>query len=332
MWYVLNYIPASHHSSNSAEKVIERFNSRSETSLQIFAPKFVELVDRNGRKEPKEHSLTYHYTFVKGNENDIKALCAETNGFSLVINHGGEQRYLTVSQPVMDAFRRIAATYQNQLPCYNPADIPLEEGDEVEVVTGDYPGIRGVYLPKRGGRSGNIYISVAHNFATVVYDVKAEFVKIIRFARGSRRPYDQLDAIIPRLLQALVKTEQQKPLSKAEIAHLAIFCQRMAEVEIRNPKFFAKLLAVLAAANSILGKETESKNALLKLAKELPMVTNPQTLAEIELFMYGVDRDRQHLKKAESIILRISAKEKSKSLIQLENAILALSESQPTNE
>lgn len=300
MWYVLNYIAPSYHTSNSATAIVEEFNRRNSDesqNLQLFAPTLVAMVERNGKRIPVEKPLTYHYVFLQGNEKDVKKLCSEPNGFSFVLNRGNDKRYLIVNDNDMEVFRTIAATLGNKLPCFDPKEIPLEEGDEVEVVAGEYPGIRGTYLPKRGGRSGNIYISVAHNFATVLYDIKAEFVKVIHFSPTTKRPYDQLEAFLPRLYNAMKKHKEGEKLTTQEIGHLFTFCRRMEEVEINNPKFNARLQAALMTGNHILGNTIARYKAAQQLIALLPEVTNPVTLLEIYLMQYIVTPTPELLEK-----------------------------------
>lgn len=279
MWYVLNYIA---HPNTKASMVVERFNERNNTTLELFAPTFVTMVEREGVRIPREKPLTYHYVFLQGEESEVKKLCSEPNGFSLALSHTDSGRYLTVSDAGMTAFKAVASTLGNRLPCFNPKDIPLEEGDEVEIVAGQFPGLRGTYIPKRGGRSGNLYVSVAHNFATVLYDVKADYIRVLRFAATTKRPYDQLEAFLPRLYKAKEKQAAGEQLTSKDIAPIIIFCRRMEDVEMPNPKFNARLRAALIAGNRLLGNKAGEEKAQQIFDQVKAQITNLRTQEEVE--------------------------------------------------
>lgn len=146
-WYVLNHVQAG-FSKDAARKSVERFNAYNEPALQIFAPSYCvrEVVD--GKTHLKNVSLTFHYVFVRGSFNDVKSLCSQSNGFSFLINKGAAERYATVSDCEMRNFMTIARAYENALPCFPLDDVDLEEGDIVEVIKGEFAGLRGTYMPR----------------------------------------------------------------------------------------------------------------------------------------------------------------------------------------
>ncbi len=291
-WFILNHfdaLPAPR--SQTAKTSIDRFNSAGGCQLELFAPTFVKAVNINGRQIKREQPLTFHYVFVRGTLDEIKRLCGLSNGFSFVLNRSSEERYATVDDKRMDDFKAIARAYSNSLPFFALDDIDLEAGDKVEIVEGSFPGLVGYYMPKAKSSSGDIILSVTQNLGTVVYDVKAKYVRVLEFSKKSRRSYDQIDAFIPRLLQALRHYNDGVVLSDKEKSDITLFVRRMSVVKIDNHKLDAKLQALLFGAYQILGNIVESKRAKDRFIKISHSVTNEWTEALITLIFSVINKD-----------------------------------------
>lgn len=291
-WFILNHfeaLPAPRR--QTAQTCIDRFNSAGDSQLELFAPTFVKAVNINGRQIKREQPLTFHYVFVRGTLDEIKRLCSLSNGFSFVLNRSSEERYATVDDKRMDDFKAIARAYSNSLPFFALDDIDLEAGDKVEIVEGSFPGLVGYYMPKAKSSSGDIILSVTQNLGTVVYDVKAKYVRVLEFSKKSRRSYDQIDAFIPRLLQALRHYHEGVVLSDKEKSDITLFVRRMSVVKIDNHKLDAKLQALLFGAYQILGNIVESKRAKDRFIKISHSVTNEWTEALITLIFSVINKD-----------------------------------------
>lgn len=291
-WFILNHfeaLPAPRR--QTAQTCIDRFNSAGGCQLELFAPTFVKAVNINGRQIKREQPLTFHYVFVRGTLDEIKRLCSLSNGFSFVLNRSSEERYATVDDKRMDDFKAISRAYSNSLPFFALDDIDLEAGDKVEIVEGSFPGLVGYYMPKAKSTSGDIILSVTQNLGTVVYDVKAKYVRVLEFSKKSRRSYDQIDAFIPRLLQALRHYHEGVVLSDKEKSDITLFVRRMSVVKIDNHKLDAKLQALLFGAYQILGNIVESKRAKDRFIKISHSVTNEWTEALITLIFSVINKD-----------------------------------------
>lgn len=302
-WFILNHfeaLPAPRR--QTAQTSIDRFNSAEGCQLELFAPTFVKAVNINGRQIKREQPLTFHYVFVRGTLDEIKRLCSLSNGFSFVLNRSSEERYATVDDKRMDDFKAIARAYSNSLPFFALDDIDLEAGDKVEIVEGSFPGLVGYYMPKAKSTSGDIILSVTQNLGTVVYDVKAKYVRVLEFSKKSRRSYDQIDAFIPRILQALRHYHEGVVLSDKEKSDITLFVHRMSVVKIENRKLDAKLQALLFGAYQILGNIVESKHAKDRFIKISHSVTNEWTEALITLIFSVITKDFTQL---ESIRINI---------------------------
>lgn len=264
-WHVLNYIKAGMTRSSAASTAVGRYNaSNPGADLEVFAPTFVKMVNSNGRVVRRVAPLVYHYIFVRGVSDTVKDFCRRTDGFSPIFNRSGAGRYLTVGDSEMHAFMIIARACSNELPCYTLSEVDLADGDLVEVVDGPFAGLRGYYVPRRGSRHGNIYITANHLLASVVYDVRAQYVRVIEFARDTRRAYDIVDAFVPRLTTALDYAEKYpgEPLPASVSAPLSTFISRMGIAHLPSGRLAGKLSLLLAGAYALLGDHASARVSL----------------------------------------------------------------------
>ena len=290
-WYVLNHI-ATAICKDSAQKTIEHFNKVHNTSLELFAPTYVVREEHDGVVRMKKVKLTFHYVFVRGTFDDLKALCCETNGFSFLINHGSEERYAIISDREMQAFRTIARAYENCLPYYSLGDIDLEDGDVVEVINGDFPGLVGTFMPRARSKSGNIVLQVFNQVGAIAYNIKVSDVRVLEFSKNSTRANDKIDAFIPHLLKALRHYHDNETLPSSLVAKLSVFCQRMEIVKLPNPKLDAKLQILLYAASHILGNTEAATTYRGRFEKLKSAITSPWTKSLIMLILCATEHNK----------------------------------------
>lgn len=287
-WYVLNFISRS--GIPFLQKEIDRFNG-DRPSLELFAPVIHPAKIVNGTVVYTDRLLTYYYVFVKGMLSDVKELCArQGNGLSLMIDRGSANRYGMLGEAEMENFRIVARAYANAIPFLNINDIDLEEGDKVEIVGGEFAGLKGTYFPKSRSNKGKLVIAVTADLGTVLWNVDTKYVRILEFARDTRRQYDILDAFIPKLLPVMRKFHANKSLTTKEKSQLVVFSQRMGVVAPDNHKVEAKLLATLMCVNTIIGETEGYNDSKARFEKRISSVTNPWTQALIGL-MTGVSQN-----------------------------------------
>lgn len=275
MWFLLNYVPPRGQRRDGLAALVNAFDP----GLDLFAPSFVSLVSENGHVRQSEKPLLYHYIFLRGSEELIKRFCLANEGFSFVMDRSRPGSHVSLSEEALEQFRIIARYYSGRLPCYPLEGISLEEGDRVQIVSGPCAGLTGTYISRKGGRSGNVLVAVDSATAAIVYDVRAEFVRVLEFARDSKRVYDQLDAFAARILALLEsaggKTELKPSLR--DIAAANVFATRLGEVKIPNPKLDAKLRILLFAAYSVLADTARASGALAGYEVLAHHITNPKT-------------------------------------------------------
>lgn len=281
-WFVLNHISAAPGKSiPQAQRAVDTFNRLNDTDLELFAPTIRQTRIKNGSEEIIEKPLIFHYVFLRADEAEAKRLCAlPDNGFSFVVVRNSDQRHAVISDDEMEAFKLIAARYGNTLPFFNLDDIDLTEGDKIEIVDGEFAGLTGTYIPRPRSSSGNVVISADNGFASMVFDVKAKYVRILQFAPATKRQYDIIDAIIPKLKAAKAIIDKGQRLSQRQLSDLLLFTRRMENVRLDNHKIEAKLLALLIVAKRLLGIDEETlRPLLLRFARRRHAITNPKTLS-----------------------------------------------------
>ena len=289
MWYILNYIPRAGKRRSGLKALINSFNTTLESPLELFAPTFISLSQNQGQVRKTEKPLLYHYIFIKGAEEDIKRLCLSFQGFSFVMDRAGANRYLTIDEDTMHQFRIVAQYFGNRLPCYPLEGINLEEGDRVQIVSGPCAGLTGTYISRKGAKSGNILVAVDTTMAVIVYDVKAEYVRVLEFSRNSRRVYDQVDAFAMRLLSIFANPETP---SLSDISSATVFARRLGSVKVNNPKLDAKLQILLYGAYTMLGDLEKADAARARFESLSGHLTNPWTRALALLILGRRDEAR----------------------------------------
>lgn len=317
-WFVLNYIGSAFQ--EMARKAIDRFNSTNDCTLELFAPTYVVREEKNGEIKMRTANLTFHYLFVRGSFIDVKALCLQNNGFTFLIDHGSSERYAIISDRDMANFRNIARAYRNCLPYFSLNEIDLEDGDVVEVIKGDFPGLIGTYMPKAKSNSGNIILNVYNKVATIAFDIKATDVRVLEFSRKSTRANDQIDALVPHLLKALRYYQQDEALPSGLIAKLSVFCSRMGMVKLNNRKLDARLQALLYGSNHILHNIPEAAQAKARYEKIKDSVTNEWTSALISLIFAVIEHNPKLLEASASKLRQLKPTSKAQQTLAEEYA------------
>lgn len=292
-WFVLNHIATTFQ--NQAEKEVDRFNRGHERNLELFAPTYVVREVKDGEVRMKSINLTFHYVFVRGTFSDVKFLCSQPNGFSFLLDRSAAVKYAVISDRDMTHFKNIARAYKNCLPYFSLEDIDLEDGDLVEVINGDMPGLIGVYIPKPKSKTGDIVLSIYNKVGTIAFDIKAKDVRVLEFSKNYTRVNDQIDAFVPHLLKALRLFHSKEAIPNSVLAKLSVFCSRMEVAKLNNRKLNAKLQALLYGGNYILGRISAAEQARATYGKIRDSVTNEWTKALINLIFSVIENNHERM-------------------------------------
>ncbi len=311
MWFLLNNIQSGRH--NNVTALVERFNARQALGtsgmpdvppLAVFAPTIISM-RRNADGTYTQHSipLLFHYVFIKGELSKVKKLCSEPNGLSFVLRRSGEKSGpVTVPDRDIQAFSIIARSLAGQLPVILASQVDLMDGDEVEVISGPFQGLGGIFHPRRGAGHGSLTITSGAGLTALVTDISVDLLKVVRFASGTRRPYDLIDAFTPRLLTALRPYGAGKLLGPSELAPLVSFTRRLDSTDIANPKLNAKLQLHLLGAWTLLGDVERASRSRMRFEALSHQLTNPQSRALADLITGVIDRDFARLRQGEHLL------------------------------
>lgn len=312
-WFVLKHFTNGNNKNENPARQIERFNNAGHR-LELFAPTILEKRTVGERNKLVERPLMYHYVFVKGNEDEVKDLCTTAYGFSFVLSRSTEDRYAKLSDEAMHSFMIVARAYSNNLPFFSLENVNLEAGDLVEIVDGKFAGLTGVYIPKKRSKKGSLIIAGNMQFATVVYEVEANNIRVLEYARNTKRLYDIIDAFVPRLFVILRKFTSGDTLTEKDITALTVFCNRTQSARLDNQKSAAKLGALLLAAAYILGRDSEVRAARQMLDRYSPSVTNVWTQSLIDLIIAVIYSDAGAYRRGlQRIGLAVPGESKSKT-------------------
>lgn len=305
-WYVLHFINKS--GKPSPQNHIDNFN-REGHDLELFAPIIRPAHVVNGEVKYFERLLTFYYVFVKGSFDDVKELCSQRdNDLSFVLDRGSTKRYGIISDSDMENFKIIARAYTNTIPFFNIKDIELNKGDLVEIIGGDYDGLKGTFIPKSRSNKGDLVIAVTAAMGAIVWNIDAKYVRILEYARDTRRQYDLVDSFIPKLLPILRKFHAGQGLTDREKSQLHVFTRRMGVVSPENHKAEAKLLATLMCVQFILGDMDGFRETQKRFEKRKSVLTNIWTLALVELMISVALNDMPRLREAYESIKTLTDK------------------------
>lgn len=310
MWFLLNNIPSGRHRDVNA--LVERFNARhasdmadmGDMPLAVFAPTVISM-RRNADGSYVRHSipLLFHYVFVKGELSKVKKLCSEPNGLSFVLQRSGDaSRPAIVSDREIQAFSIIARSLAGKLPVILASDVELIDGDEVEVISGPFQGLGGIFHPRRGSNTGSLTVTSGAGLTALVTDIPVDMLKVVRFASGTRRPYDLIDAFTPRLLTALRPYGTGRLLDPLVLAPLVSFTRRLDQASIPNPKLNAKLQLHLLGAWTLLGDVERARRSRVLFEASSHQLTNPQSRVLADLITGVIDRDCTRLEQGERLL------------------------------
>lgn len=304
-WYILTVARANDKTHTELERRVERFNRPSGkdsmpagAGLQLFAPTYVEMRDRGSRVQRIRKPLACNYIFLRGYLDTLRRFRSLYADYNLIRDRARDG-YLTVSDHDLDNFRRVAAAYRNNMPCFRPDEVELQKGDRVRILQeGPFHGVEGVLVTSKGKDGGRVVISIANLLAVETVEISPAYIQVIEFAKGSKHIYDKLDSFEPRLrkaIQLLLKKRSQTAsaggaklnsgvemtggvkLTLEESAPLDYFLRRFGQVTPESPKTAARLECLLMAAAALTGRTEEWRHHRALFLKALPSVTNAAT-------------------------------------------------------
>lgn len=155
-------------------------------------------------------------------------------------------------------------------------------------------------------------VKVGDGIGVATYDIQAEYIKVLEFAKGSKRLYDILDSHTARLQRIIAGVYGGSPLVISDIATIDYFLRRYSSVVPDNDKLKSKFYALLAVDYQLTEQQGKAEESVIACLESLSSVTNRATLALVRQLLYVATGDRNHLSEAGSLLE--SDKENSSSL------------------
>lgn len=314
-WHVLAGHRSNMKAGRSLDTLVKSFNSGRSSGLEYFSPSFIDISNRGGKVSRTNRSLLCQYLFMRGEEKEVREFCKVNPDFNMVVRRGiedGERGYLTVSDKEMANFRRLAAIYRYSVPCFSLDEVDLEKGDKVEIIGGMFEGVVGILESQKGKQGGRVIVKVGDGIGVATYDIQAEYIKVLEFAKGSKRLYDILDSHTARLQRIIAGVYGGSPLVISDIATIDYFLRRYSSVVPDNDKLKSKFYALLAVDYQLTEQQGKAEESVIACLESLSSVTNRATLALVRQLLYVATGDRNHLSEAGSLLE--SDKENSSSL------------------
>ena len=307
-WYVL--------SSKSGIKVLEeQFNvlsasrvERGGAPVEYFLPTCVEHSTRSGKAVVRRKKLIGNYIFVRDYLKNVMEMTQGMNSLWLLPHpdHDNDgKRYMTISDREMDAFKAVANAYANELPCYPIETVDLEEGDQVQIIGGEFDGMKGTLRCSQGRNGGKVMMAVGNLFLISTPDIRPQYIRILQFGKGNRHPYRQFEAHVPRALQALRHLwgiDGPQGLTTEDVALMTIFTGRYEALQAATVNIASQHAALMLMSYAALQDKERVDRWLLRCRAILPTVKSETQRVWQLAFMFAATGDNSFMKEASSFV------------------------------
>ena len=238
-WYVLS----ASDGLRSLERQFERLSAartlRGEAPVEYFMPTCLKMSTQFGQSRMSRRKLIGNYIFVHDTYKNILEAKQFVQSMWLLPHpdhNEGQREFMTLSDREMEIFKAIARAHANQLPCYPIGMVDLEEGDTVEIVGGEFDGMRGTLQCSQGRSGGKVLIAIGNLFLVASPDIEPQCIRILQFGKGNRHPYRKFEAHLPRAVLALTHLYglgegDQRGLTDEDLASMAVFVGRFEDLQ-----------------------------------------------------------------------------------------------------
>lgn len=168
-WYVLRY-------KNLSNAARERLRN---APIEVFLPlRTINHYDPQQRRIVAiEEPIINSYVFVRGMLPEAWQLGQEL-GYYLWRRHTGDDsrdNFITIHDEDMRAFRRAAELLALDFRLYDPAEVDLQQDDEVVFLDGELEGVRGYLKTQQGRKGGFVVVPLALSDSAPCDEVDSSF-------------------------------------------------------------------------------------------------------------------------------------------------------------
>lgn len=303
-WYVLSVPQAGRKAHDT---IVGEMKKRAESSselrpvLDYFVPMLDEKTLVNHELKNKPRPFCFNYVFIKGSLNYIWQFRETYPTFNLLRDRGRETGYLFVPDKEMEMFRFIVNAYNGHVPYFAADKKLLEAGDRVRVIGGQFKGIEGTLITRRGKDGGRVALNVCNRIAVPTLDIEPENLEIIAFAGDQRHLYLKLDSYHPRIRLAIRHFWLDGSLDTKDKEAIELFLRRYGKVEVESEKIRGRYLAYLLMSHLVLQHKAAVDYYIRECTAHIRYITNTVTRAFIFLALYAATNDDGNLKMAKSL-------------------------------
>lgn len=164
-WFVM-------HASSDIDRIETRLRLHQGVE-DVFVPRRYDLRKRAGKTKREKVPLLPGYVFVHASQLalvDYKRLdnALKFSVWTDVGTDAGQTHYLWVPTEEMDNFIRVCRHNEEQVEYFMPGEIDLRPGERIEVIGGDWTGVKGWFQRVEGKRSRRLVVRLDNILAAVV--------------------------------------------------------------------------------------------------------------------------------------------------------------------
>lgn len=270
-WYILRYKVLN-------RRIRDYFSKHSD---QVFFPfrKVSKESEKNGKTDFVEQPCIPGYIFVHASLKDAIKLGKEVNmnlwkrndntfvdvkdATSLADRRLAlEHQYYSIPDRVMEMFIDVVTHFQNGIRVYDPAEIDVEQDDEVEFISGPLSGQHGYIRIENGKAGGIVIVPLPSSEASAsspqsrnllhygVHAKPAEF-RIVRFANNARHK-DCIKVANAYAIKVLKAYTDGKPIEEKEGKRLRGYLVRYVDAEMNTDIQRVQHVLLMYRINTIL--------------------------------------------------------------------------------
>lgn len=308
-WYILSAKDGIKGLERQFDAISALRRRQGKSPVEYFMPTCVEHSSLSGKPAIRRKKLMGNYVFVHDTYSHVVEIKAIVESLSLLPQPGhsqGERRYMTLDDDQMAVFKAIAGAYANELPCYPIGSVELDEGDQVEIIGGEFDGMKGVLQCSQGRNGGRVLMSVGDLFLVATPSIGPQYIRILEFGKGNRHPYRKFEAHLPRAIQALTHQKQAghedletNGLTTEDIAAMSVFTGRFEALKPATVNIASQHATLMLMSYAALGDSEKASQWHSRCLEILSRVKSDTQRAWQLTFMYaatgGDDLYRQAL-------------------------------------